>query len=72
MPNKLLLLTFTRILGRTENDIHYRFNSNLHRVCLMEEAMRHSFVEWLEDRDISESEYEEIKEWFAQFDVKMF
>ena len=33
---------------------------------LIKEAQRSSFVEWVEDRSITEEEYQEIEEWFEK------
>ncbi|MDF7242982.1 hypothetical protein ACUJ8S_00705 [Proteus mirabilis] len=39
---------------------------------LTKEAARNSFMEFLEDIEISKEEYDEIKEWFKQFDIKPY
>ena len=33
---------------------------------LMKEAKRNSLMEYLEDRDITEEEYQEIEKWFKE------
>lgn len=38
---------------------------------LMKGARRHSFMDFLENWGITEAEYEEIEEWFKQFEVKL-
>ncbi|MCW2256264.1 putative membrane protein [Providencia alcalifaciens] len=39
---------------------------------LTKEAARSSFMEFLEEIEVSEEEYDEIKEWFKQFDIKPY
>ncbi len=34
--------------------------------ALMKEARRNSLVDWLEDWEISEEQFEKIEEWFLQ------
>jgi hypothetical protein len=34
--------------------------------ALMKEARRYSFIDFIENWDISEEEYEEIKKWFKE------
>ncbi|EJD6581937.1 hypothetical protein M0L63_RS04410 [Providencia rettgeri] len=39
---------------------------------LTKDAARDSFEDWLEETDINDDEYDEIKEWFKQFDIKPY
>lgn len=39
---------------------------------LTKDAARNSFEEWREENEISDNEYEEIKKWFKQFDIKPY
>lgn len=39
---------------------------------LTKDAARNSFEEWREDIGISYEQYAEIKEWFKQFDIKLY
>lgn len=39
--------------------------------ALMKEARRISFMDFLENWDITEAEYGEIERWFAEQDIKL-
>lgn len=39
---------------------------------LTKDAARDSFLEWLEGSDISEDEYDEIRNWFAQQGIALY